>query len=107
MSDIFLLLKSSDFIAHDLAHAYEDCSDAAVEGAEGVRVRPEVVELVLRRWFDLAPSMEFRCFVRENKLVGKCLVSCGCHLRNKVFFLLSGVRFRSNHTSGFVVMCFV
>ncbi|KAF8943791.1 hypothetical protein BGZ47_005051 [Haplosporangium gracile] len=69
VSDIFLLLKSSDFIAHDLAHAYEDCSDAVAEGAEGVRERPEVVELVLRKWFDLAPSMEFRCFVRENKLV--------------------------------------
>ncbi|KAF9132522.1 hypothetical protein BGW39_011874 [Mortierella sp. 14UC] len=73
VADIFLLLKSSDFIAHDLAHAYEDCSDAAVvavEGIERVRERPETVELVLRKWFDLAPSMEFRCFVRDNKLVG-------------------------------------
>jgi hypothetical protein len=71
VSDIFLLLKSSDFIAHDLAHAYEDCSDAAAEGAEGVRERPETMDLVLRKWFDLAPSMEFRCFVRDNKLIGK------------------------------------
>ncbi|KAG0297847.1 hypothetical protein BGZ96_004498 [Linnemannia gamsii] len=69
VSDIFLLLKSSDFIAHDLAHAYEDCSDAAAEGAEGVKERPDTVDLVLRKWFDLAPSMEFRCFVRDNKLV--------------------------------------
>ncbi|KAF9088938.1 hypothetical protein BGX23_007008 [Mortierella sp. AD031] len=68
-ADIFLLLKSSDFIAHDLAHAYEDCSDAAAEGQNAVRERPEKVELVLRKWFDLAPSMEFRCFVRDNKLV--------------------------------------
>ncbi|KAF9942273.1 hypothetical protein BGZ67_002290 [Mortierella alpina] len=70
-ADIFLLLKSSDFVAHDLAHAYEDCSDEAggVEGA-GVRVRPERLDLVLRKWFDLAPSMEFRCFVRDHRLVG-------------------------------------
>ncbi|KAF8927644.1 D123-domain-containing protein [Dissophora ornata] len=70
-ADIFLLLKSSDFVAHDLAHAYEDCSDEAdgVSGA-GVRARPKIVELVLRKWFDLAPSMEFRCFVRDHKLVG-------------------------------------
>ncbi|KAG0255877.1 hypothetical protein BGZ95_005647, partial [Linnemannia exigua] len=69
VADIFLLLKSSDFIAHDLAHAYEDCSDAPAEGVNRVRPRPETVELVLRKWFDLAPSMEFRCFVRDNKLV--------------------------------------
>ncbi|KAF9349954.1 hypothetical protein BGX34_001488 [Mortierella sp. NVP85] len=68
-ADIFLLLKSSDFVAHDLAHAYEDCSDE-VEGQKGVRQRPETVQLVLRKWFDLAPSMEFRCFVRDNKLIG-------------------------------------
>ncbi|KAF9110111.1 hypothetical protein BGX27_006766 [Mortierella sp. AM989] len=70
-SDIFLLLKSSDFVAHDLAHAYEDCSDEAEgQAGSGVRQRPKTVELVLRKWFDLAPSMEFRCFVRENKLIG-------------------------------------
>ncbi|KAF9574529.1 hypothetical protein BGW38_008311, partial [Lunasporangiospora selenospora] len=75
-ADIFLLLKSSDFIAHDLGHAYEDCSDAVEvttsEGKRGkqIRKRPETFELILRKWFDLAPSMEFRCFVKDNKLVG-------------------------------------
>ncbi|KAF8978527.1 hypothetical protein BGZ52_005924 [Haplosporangium bisporale] len=69
-ADIFLLLKSSDFIAHDLAHAYEDCSDEAGEAGSGIRSRPENVVLILRKWFDLAPSMEFRCFVRDNKLIG-------------------------------------
>ncbi|GJJ68501.1 hypothetical protein EMPS_00847 [Entomortierella parvispora] len=73
-ADIFLLLKSSDFIAHDLSHAYEDCSDAAPEGSPadetGVQKRPKTVQLILRKWFDLAPSMEFRCFVRDNELIG-------------------------------------
>lgn len=77
-ADIFLLLKSSDFIAHDLAHAYEDCSDAAPEGCPkdeaGVQRRPKTVQLILRKWFDLAPSMEFRCFVRDNELVGKLYI---------------------------------
>ncbi|KAG0249165.1 hypothetical protein BG011_009548 [Mortierella polycephala] len=67
VADIFLLLKSSDFVAHDLAHAYEDCSDE-IDGQSGagVRQRPETVELVLRKWFDLAPSMEFRCISQRD-----------------------------------------
>lgn len=28
-------------------------------------------ELVLRRWIDLNPALEFRCFVKNNKLFGK------------------------------------
>ncbi|KAF9435279.1 hypothetical protein BGZ76_006576 [Entomortierella beljakovae] len=70
--DVFLLLKSSDFIAHDLAHAYEDCSDEA-DGKTGlgIKTRPDTIELVLRKWFDLAPSMEFRCFGLQEELEQK------------------------------------
>ncbi|KAF9167518.1 hypothetical protein DFQ26_004290 [Actinomortierella ambigua] len=70
VSDIFLLLKSSDFIVHDMGHAYEDCSDEHAGAGSGVRTRPENLYLVLRKWFDLSPSMEFRCFVVNNELVG-------------------------------------
>ncbi|KAJ3221597.1 hypothetical protein HK099_003357 [Clydaea vesicula] len=50
-NDIFLLLKSSDFIVNDLS--YKD----------------EVqMKLCLRKWYDLQPSMEFRCFVKNNQL---------------------------------------
>lgn len=28
--------------------------------------------LILRKWQDLNPGYEFRCFVRNNKLIGKC-----------------------------------
>lgn len=113
-SDIFLLLKSSDFINHDISHAYENCSDfipptkndkisnkddadnnntnvennsdknntkeeeEEVEGettsqteiTEKSITRPETFHLVLRKWYDLLPSMEFRCFVRDNELIG-------------------------------------
>lgn len=59
-SDIYLLLKSSDFIVHDLKYAYLDCNISIQ--------RPFV--LVLRKWIgdDIHPSLEFRCFVKDNNL---------------------------------------
>jgi hypothetical protein len=62
--DVFLLLKSSDFINHDLNHAYENCVDTAEE------TRPQQFNLVLRKWYDLQPSMEFRCFVKNQEIIG-------------------------------------
>ncbi|BFZ57865.1 hypothetical protein PYCC9005_004920 [Savitreella phatthalungensis] len=62
-SDIYLLLKSSDFINHDLGgHAFENCVD------DRSALRPEEVELVLKKWFDVRPSLEFRCFVLDKRL---------------------------------------
>ncbi len=63
-SDIYLLLKSSDFIAHDLNHAFDNCEESTES------MRPENFELVLKEWFALQPSMEFRCFVRDRTLIG-------------------------------------
>ncbi|WVQ65438.1 uncharacterized protein L199_003614 [Kwoniella botswanensis] len=70
-SDVYLLLKSSDFISHDLdpTRAYLDCSsDQQGEGSGGAR-RPKL-ELVLKRFQDINPSREVRCFVRNNTLIG-------------------------------------
>uniref|UniRef100_A0A8C9VAA5 Translation initiation factor eIF2 assembly protein n=1 Tax=Scleropages formosus TaxID=113540 RepID=A0A8C9VAA5_SCLFO len=53
LSDIFLLFKSSDFITHDLTQPVAPPS-----------------QLVLRKWSELIPGGEFRCFVKENKLIG-------------------------------------
>jgi len=66
-NDIYLLLKSSDFITHDLEHAFDDCVDDDTIKQEDI---PYV--LVLRKWFKVNPSCEFRCFVRERKVVGIC-----------------------------------
>ena len=33
-------------------------------------------QLVLRKWSELIPGGEFRCFVKENKLIGK---NCCAH----------------------------
>jgi hypothetical protein len=68
-NDIYLLLKSSDFITHDLEHAFDDTdpdtdADITQESIKYV--------LVLRKWFKVNPSCEFRCFVREKRVVGIC-----------------------------------
>lgn len=62
--EIFLLLKSSDFIAHDLSHAFDECTDQEEEST-----RPENFVLALRKWYDLKPAMEFRCFVKNQQLI--------------------------------------
>ncbi|KAI9690211.1 MAG: hypothetical protein M1822_009172 [Bathelium mastoideum] len=68
-NDIYLLLKSSDFITHDLEHAFDDCEDD-LDGKSFDDVAQ--YHLVLRKWILLNPSVEFRCFVRNRKLLGMC-----------------------------------
>lgn len=63
LRDIYLQLKSSDRIMFDLEHMYDQCDD------EGPKYLSHPV-LVLRKWANLLPSMEFRVFVRDWKLVG-------------------------------------
>jgi hypothetical protein len=58
-NDVYLLLKSSDFITHDLEQAFDGCEDQA-----------EIpYHLVLRKSFNLNPALEFRCFVRKRRLL--------------------------------------
>lgn len=68
LSDIYILLKSSDFISHDLNSAFSDCVDAS-------HMKSTIIDnfkyfLVLKQWVNVNPSMEFRCFVHKHKLVG-------------------------------------
>jgi hypothetical protein len=93
--DVYLLLKSSEFVVFDLERAWKDVDDDVVqinnEGLIGTLV-PETAnqevnvtvqsnitdkhkitcdfpfELVLRKWCNLHPSMEFRCFVYHHEL---------------------------------------
>ena len=66
-NDIYLLLKSSDFVTHDIAHAFDDTATQSSE------VEPEIpYHLVLRKWITLNPSVEFRCFVRDRRLIALC-----------------------------------
>ncbi|GAB2293608.1 hypothetical protein Dimus_027820 [Dionaea muscipula] len=64
LSDIALLLRSSDSITHDLCHAYDSCTDKTSS-------RPQQLYLALRKWYpSFRPEMEFRCFVWGERLVG-------------------------------------
>jgi len=66
LTELFTLLKSSDFVCHDLTMPYQHCLDQ--ESREGQKVN---YVLVLRRWSDtINRGHEFRCFVRERELVG-------------------------------------
>lgn len=64
-NDIYLLLKSSDFITHDLQHAFDDTDDQSPDPAVPYH-------LVLRKWITLNPSVEFRCFVRDRRIIAIC-----------------------------------
>ncbi|KAL7448972.1 hypothetical protein ACHAWC_001079, partial [Mediolabrus comicus] len=91
--DVYLLLKSSEFVMFDLENAWVDLDDVddEKEGEEDVKTddvekaggevdvekeqdnnRPPPnfeYELVLRKWCNLHPSMEFRCFIYDHELV--------------------------------------
>lgn len=119
-ADVYLLLKSSDFISHDLDHPFDLCDDAPTPPTasppppetaaaspgdavplsgeslyrnpaeetssdeedgpgsngkgSGWRERKEVgyeMELVLKKWFEMPRSQEWRCFVRDKQLIGR------------------------------------
>ncbi len=63
LHDIYLLLKSSDRIVFDLENMYDLVPDATVK-------TPDRRTLVIRKWANLQPSMEFRLFVKDHKLIG-------------------------------------
>lgn len=117
-ADVYLLLKSSDFISHDLDHAFDECIDYEPEKEEELveeaaqspqddlaqlaaqlalqeqdrsatdssddeevpapptrrKKSPYEFELVLKKWFDMPKSQEWRCFVKDRELVGALLV---------------------------------
>ena len=62
-NDIYLLLKSSSFVSHDLEHPFDGC----VPVTEPPSFTPV---LVLRPHFPIQPSLEFRCFVKQRTLIG-------------------------------------
>ncbi|KAH9480460.1 Cell division cycle protein 123 [Psilocybe cubensis] len=67
-ADVYLLLKSSDFINHDLS------TESVFEGTKydpSSSISPTYeLELVLRKWYPVDRGRELRCFVRGDKLIG-------------------------------------
>ena len=83
VGDVYLLLKSSEFVSFDLERVWDDLDieDAADDGSNTAADSADVnndaakgenefeYELVLRKWCNLHPSMEFRCFIYNHELV--------------------------------------
>lgn len=72
-NDIYLLLKSSNFITHDLDHAFDGTvttstplSQPASTPVLDLGFQPV---LVLRSFFTPHQALEFRCFVKQRNLV--------------------------------------
>jgi hypothetical protein len=89
-----MLLKSSDFILHDLSadSVFEGCVDidddddddddddsglkegsvrgSDTQGNNMKKAKGYELELVLRKWFAIDPSREMRAFVRDGVLIG-------------------------------------
>lgn len=62
-NDVCLLLKSSDFVTHDLTKPYEYCEDSSPHP-------PNQYQLILRKYVEIVPGMEFRCFIKSNQIIG-------------------------------------
>lgn len=81
-NDIYLLLKSSDFITHDLEQVFDDCEvesdDESNNGNEDEISIDESLSkipyhLVLRKTIPaFNPALEIRCFVRSRHLLCMC-----------------------------------
>ncbi|KAI1412941.1 D123-domain-containing protein [Hypoxylon sp. FL1857] len=72
-NDIYLLLKSSNFITYDLEHAFDDCTPtgntSAATSAASENMPSFRPVLVLRSYFNPHTAMEFRCFVKHRNLI--------------------------------------
>ncbi|KAL7626591.1 hypothetical protein AAE478_003363 [Parahypoxylon ruwenzoriense] len=68
-NDIYLLLKSSNFITYDLEHAFDDCAPTSNSAAPLDNAPPFKPVLVLRSYFNPHTAMEFRCFVKHRNLI--------------------------------------
>ncbi|GFF73653.1 cell division cycle protein 123 [Aspergillus lentulus] len=72
-NDIYLLLKSSDFITHDLEHPFDGCVPDTDDSSDTPATQPDIpYHLVLRKYVNFNPSLEFRCFVRNRVLLCMC-----------------------------------
>ncbi|WFC97579.1 hypothetical protein MYAM1_000294 [Malassezia yamatoensis] len=63
-NDIYLLLKSSDFAVKDIEQVKELQKECEIRGWE----KPHV-QLVLKKWFEMPRSHEFRVFVRNGRMI--------------------------------------
>ncbi|KAK3375375.1 D123-domain-containing protein [Podospora didyma] len=68
-NDVYVLLKSSSFVSHDLDHAFDDTVHTSSSHSSSFSSSSFKPVLVLRSFFSPLPSLEFRCFVKDRNLV--------------------------------------
>ena len=73
-SDVYLLLKSSDRVAFDIEHMFDLCATTTSNSNSNSNSprRPDTYQLVLRKWANLNPAMEFRLFCAADAILGLC-----------------------------------
>lgn len=73
VNDIYLLLNSSDHIVDDLDSPFLEITN---NPGQQQQLKEEIVlplvdyELVLTKWQDINPALEFRAFIKNNKIIG-------------------------------------
>ncbi|CAH8494553.1 unnamed protein product [Schistosoma turkestanicum] len=78
-SEIYILLKSSDFAAHDLTAPFALCTDTSTEQTCCLFNAKPI--LVLRKWYDFRPEGEFRCFIKSKVLIAICQRKCDAYFK--------------------------
>lgn len=69
--DIYLLLNASDHIADDLDLPFNEVRGLEIEDGDKSHNSDNVAyELVLKKWIDINPALEFRIFVKDRHVVG-------------------------------------
>ncbi|KAK6464157.1 D123-domain-containing protein [Scheffersomyces coipomensis] len=70
VNDIYLLLNTSDHIVDDLDYPFTGVDlEKGIDDDDEVKEKVEY-ELVLRKWLDVNPALEFRVFIKDNKIIG-------------------------------------
>lgn len=64
-TEIYMLLKASNYITHDLTDAFDGCVDYDPSNPPKFDY-----DLVLRKWVEFNPSVEFRVFVKDREIIG-------------------------------------
>ena len=95
------MLKSSDRVVHDLEllqATSPQTSTIASASASSDSAGICSATLVLRKWYDLRPEREWRCFVRSHRLVAVCQRDPTQHFPQLCRSL--GVRVEEEHHQG-------
>lgn len=71
ITDVYQLLKASSICKDDLNQLNIPSDDDAREASSSTTNPDRDIYLVLKKWREIHPGTEFRCFVRNKNLIGK------------------------------------